>query len=66
MRKGELDYIIEKNEIICSIENKSYYWLRYDGIKKMISMNSYGHLYSGQKRRDEREILLLTIKYVCA
>ena len=28
----------------CSSEKNSYYWLSYDGLKKIISMNTYDHL----------------------
>ena len=31
---------------------KSYYWLIYDGLKNIISMNPYDHLESEQMRRD--------------
>ena len=32
--KDELEAVIENIGINCSIENKSYYWLSYDGLKK--------------------------------
>ena len=43
---------------IVQVKN-SYYWLIYDGIKNIISMNPYDHLESEQSRIGKSEILLL-------
>ena len=45
-----------KNEKLFSSENNSYYWLRFDGFKKIISMNSYEHLESEKKRNEKKYV----------
>ena len=60
--KDELETVVENNKNTCSIE-KSYYWLRYDGFKKIISMNPHEHLDLFFKMK--RDIFLLTIYNVC-
>ena len=59
--KDELETIIETNEITSSSE-KSYYWFRYDGINKIISMNPYDHLESEEMRRDENRHFIIENK----
>ena len=44
---------------------KSYYWLSYDGIKKIITINPYDNLESEQMRKTKRDIFLLDILNVC-
>ena len=42
-----------------------YYWLSYDGLRKIISMKPYDHLESEQTRRDEkRHFLIDNIKFL--
>ena len=41
--KEYLETLIENNERLCSSETKNYYWLRFDGIKSIISMNPVEH-----------------------
>ena len=45
---------------------KSYYWLIYDGTRKVISINPYNYLKSEQTRIDEKiNFLIENIKYLC-
>ena len=44
--KEDLETVIENNQNLCSSETNSYYWLRFDGLKRIISMNPYDHLQS--------------------
>ena len=44
--EGYLEIMIENNEWLCSSESNSYYWLIFDGLKSIISMNPYEHLQS--------------------
>ena len=46
LRKEYLETTIENNEWLCSIETNSYYWLSFDGLKFIISINPYEHLES--------------------
>ena len=41
--KEYLEIMVENNEWLCSSESNSYYWLRFDGLKSIISMNPYEH-----------------------
>ena len=41
-----LEIMIEKNYSLGSSESKSYYWLSFDKLKSIISMNPYEHLQS--------------------
>ena len=41
--KEYLETMIENNQWLCE---SSYYWLRLDGLKSIISMNPYEHLLS--------------------
>ena len=47
--------MIEENENNFSSETNSYYWLCYDGLKVIISMNSYNHLESEQERIEKKK-----------
>ena len=49
-----LETVIENNEGLCSSETNSYYWLSFDEIKSIISMNPFEHLES-EKTRIENE-----------
>ena len=40
----DLETVIENNENLCSSETNSYYWLSFDGLKTIISMNPYDHI----------------------
>ena len=42
--KDYLETMIENNERLCSVETNSYYWLSFDGLKSIISMNPVEHL----------------------
>ena len=42
--KDYLETVIENNERLFSIETNYYYWLRFDGIKSIISMNPVENL----------------------
>ena len=55
--KEDLETVMEKNENLCSSETKSYYWLSFDGLKNIISNNSYEHL--------ESEIIIIEKKKAC-
>ena len=48
--KEDLETVIENNERLCSIEKNCYYWLIFDGIRKIILMNPYEHLESEKSR----------------
>ena len=52
--KEYLETVIENNERLCSSEKKSYYWLSFNGLKSIISMNPVEHLES-EKTRIENE-----------
>ena len=55
--KDYLETVIENNERLCSSETKSYYWLSFDGLKSIISMNPDEHLESEKnKNREEKSI----------
>ena len=61
--KEDLEIVIENNESLCSIETNFYYWLSFDGIKSIISMNPIEHLESEKMRiENKRNILLITGK----
>ena len=56
----------ENNRKTCSSENNSYYWLSYDGLKNIISVNPYDHLESEQTRIEEKRHFLIDNKeYLC-
>ena len=44
--KEYLETVIENNERLCSSETNYYYWLSFDGLKSIISMNPVEHLES--------------------
>ena len=50
LRKEYLKTVIENNERLCSIETNSYYWLSFDGLKSIISMNPVEHLESEKNK----------------
>ena len=56
--KEYLETVIENNERLCSSEKKSYYWLSFNGLKSIISMNPVEHLES-EKTRIENKIIFL-------
>ena len=49
--KEHLETLIENNERLCSGETKSYYWLSFDGLKSIISMNPVEHSEFKKKNR---------------
>ena len=54
--KEYLETVKENNERLCSNEKNSYYWLSFDGIKFIISMNPVEHLESEKKNREQKSI----------
>ena len=54
--KEYLETVIENNERLCSSETNSYYWLSFDGLKSIISMNPYEHLESEKKEERKKTI----------
>ena len=44
LRKEYWETVIENNKRLCSNETNSYYWLSFDGLKYIISMNPVEHL----------------------
>ena len=44
LRKEYLETVIENNERLCSSESKYYYWLSFDGLKPIISINPVEYL----------------------
>ena len=63
--KDELETVIENVERTCSSEDRSYYWLSYDGIKKIISLNPYKNLESEQMRRDKKKNIIDSTQCLC-
>ena len=59
MWKDKLETVIENNERTFSNENKYYYWLRYNRLKKIISMNPYKNLESENMKIDEMRDFLI-------
>ena len=57
--KEYLETVIENNERFFSSEKKSYYWLSFDGIKSIISMNPVEHLESEKTRKDNKRQFLI-------
>ena len=57
--KGVFETVIENNERLCLSETNSYYWLRFDGLKSIISMNPYEHLKSGKTRIENKICFLI-------
>ena len=51
--------MIENNESLCSSETKSYYWLIFDGLKSIISMNPVEHLESEKTRIEKKSQFLI-------
>ena len=47
--KESLETVIENNKLLCSSESNSYYWLSFNGLKSIISMNPNEHLQYEQK-----------------
>ena len=45
---------MENNENLCSSETNSYYWLSFDELKNIISMNPYDHIESGKTRMEKK------------
>ena len=51
--------MIENNEILCSSETNSYFWLDFDGLKSIISMNPVKHLESEKTRIENKSQFLI-------
>ena len=50
---------MENNERLCSSETNSYYWLSFDGLKSIISMNPVEHLESEKSTiENKRQIFI--------
>ena len=60
--KDDLETVIENNEILYPSKTKSYYWLGFDGIKYIISMNLYEHLKSEKTRMEKKRQFLIDPK----
>ena len=45
-----LENMIENNEWLCLSETNYYYWLSFDGLKSIISMNPVEHLESEKNK----------------
>ena len=50
---------MENNERLYSSETNYYYWLSFDGLKSIISMNPFEHLESEKTRIENKFIFLL-------
>ena len=46
--------MIENNERLCSSEANSYYWLSFDGLKSIISINPYENLEPEKNKNREK------------
>ena len=57
--KEYLETMIENNEILCSSETNSYYWLSFDGLKSIISINPVEHLESEKTRIENKSQFLI-------
>ena len=57
--KEDLENVIENNERLCLSETNYYYWLSFDGLKSIISMNPYEHLESGETRIENKSQFLI-------
>ena len=57
--KEYLETMIENNEWLCSSETNSYYWLSFDGLKSIISMNPDEHLESEKTRIENKSQFLI-------
>ena len=51
--------LIENNDSLGSRETKSYYWLSFDGLKYIISMNPVEHLESERTRIENKSQFLI-------
>ena len=61
-----METVIKNNEKTCSSENNSYYWLIYDWLKNIISMNPYDNLESEQTRIEGKRSFIIDNKdYLC-
>ena len=65
MWEDELENVTENNEKTLFKWKKTYYWLSYDGLSKIISMNPYDSLESEYIRKYEKRNFLLTILDDC-
>ena len=64
--KEYLETMIEDNESLCSSETKSYYWLSFDRLKYIISMNPVEHLESEKTRIENKcQYLIDNRKNLC-
>ena len=54
-----METVIENNEKLCSIETNSYYWLSFDGLKSIISMNPVEHLELEKTRIENKSKFLI-------
>ena len=54
--KEDLETVMEKIYKLCSSETDSYYWLIFDGIKQIISMNPYEYLESEKTIIEKKDI----------
>ena len=52
--KEDLETVIENNEGLCSSEKIACYWLSFDGLKSIISMNPYERLESEKNKNAEK------------
>ena len=57
--KEYFETVIKNNERLCSSETNSYYWLRFDRLKSIISMNPVEHLESWKTRIENKRQFLI-------
>ena len=58
----DLKTVIENNEILYSSGTNSYYWLSFDRLKQIISMNPYDHLDSEKTGTEKKRQFLIDNK----
>ena len=58
LQKEDLATVIENNENSCSSETKSYYWLSFDGLKKL-SQRTLMTIYNQKNKNREKQIFLI-------
>ena len=57
--KEYLETMLENIEYLCSSETNYYYWLSFDGLKSIISMNPVEHLESEKTRIENKSQFLI-------
>ena len=57
--KEDLETVIEKSDNFFSVQTRYNYWLRFDGLKKTISMIPYDHSELEQYRIEKKRQFLI-------